>query len=152
MRNGWVDTLNSSPYTYEALRWQRYEHEPPVVSGSVLALALAGMLLLAFVVADVGVALSPPVKVTVTEVTWFSGNFSLGNGSGFMVAGGHTFSVGLVCEIFCPKFDGLTVSSPFTLVNDTIAYPWNEYVNVTAVAPATTYTGPLSIVLSPAPV
>jgi len=97
-------------------------------------------------------ATATPVKVTVTQVYWFDGNLSIGNGSGFTVGGGHMVSLGLVCEIFCPKFVGATVSSPFTLVSATFAYPWNEYVNVTAKAPTTAYTGPLTIVLAWAPI
>lgn len=153
MRSGWADSLDApSWYAFEGQRWQRYEHEPPPVSGGVLAIAVAAIVLVSIGAADVGVALSPAVKVTVTQVNWFVGNLSVGNQSGFTMEGGHTVSLGLVCEIFCPKFDGMTISSPFTLVSDTIAYPWNEYVNVTVGAPASTYTGPLSIVLSWAPV
>lgn len=149
MRDGWAESFDPcSPYAYEARRWQRYEHEPPLVTRSVLGIACASFVLLAVVATDVGVATAVPVKVTVTQVNWFVGNISIGNGSGFTVQGGRDVALGLVCEIFCPKFVGANVSSPFTLVNATFAYPWNEYANVTVRAPPSDYTGSLSIVLA----
>lgn len=149
MRGGWVDVFDPaySPYTYEVARWQRYAHEPPLVSRNALCIALASVVLLGFIAADVGAATSLPVKVTITQVNWFVGNLSVGNESGFTVLGGHTFDLKLVCEIFCPYFSGLSVANPFTLVNVTVAYPWFEYVNATVQAPNHAYDGPLDATL-----
>lgn len=134
-------------YRYEALRWQRYAREPPLVSGTVLLIAVSTLVLAGFVTADAYALTTTPVKVTVTQVNWFVGNFSVGNQSGFQVAGGHDFALGLICEIFCPTFTGVTVAAPFSLVNDTIAYPWFEYVNLTVRAPGSAFDGPLTITL-----
>jgi len=150
MRGGWVAFSDpaDSPYAYEVARWQRYAREPPLVSRNVLLIAVASMFLLGFVAADVGAISSTPVKVTVTQINWLIGNVSVGNASGFTVQGGHTFTLGLVCTIFCPYFSGVSVASPFALVNVTIAYPWFEYVNATIQAPGHAYDGPLNVSLS----
>ena len=149
MSGRWGDYFDSagSPYQYEVLRWQRYARQRPLVSGTVILIALASLVLVGFVAADANALYSLPVKVTVTQVNWFVGNYSVGNESGFTVPGGHEFSLGLVCEIFCPTFTGATVGAPFSLVNDTIAYPWFEYVNLTIKAPNSAFDGPLTITM-----
>lgn len=139
--------VSYSPYALEAHRWKRYEQEPPLVSNAVLSIGLAAFLLLALISADVGAYNSIPVKVTISQVNWFVGNVSVGNQTGFNVAGGHQFAQNLVCELFCYEFSGATVGSPFTLVSCTIQYPWFEYVNLTVQAPHFAYTGDLNITL-----
>jgi hypothetical protein len=150
MSNRWASfyDASASPYAFEAQRWLRYEREPPLLSRVAVYLVLASLLLLVFVSADVGAYYSLPVKVTITQVHWYIGNFSLGNQSGFAVQGGHDFSRNLVCELFCVRFTGVSVNSPFVLVNDTIAFPWFEYVNMTIRAPNFAYDGPLDLTLS----
>ncbi len=113
----------------------------------VLSIVVAGGLLVGLVAADASVYYALPVKVTVTEVRWFVGNYSVGNQSGFSIESGQKFTQDLVCEIFCPAFTGVAIGSPFALVNDTFAYPWFEYANLTIAAPNSAYTGPLTIVL-----
>ena len=113
----------------------------------VLSILLASGLLVGLVAADASVYYAVPAKVTVTEVHWFVGNYSVGNQSGFGIESGQKFTQDLVCEIFCPVFTGVAIGDPFALVNDTFAYPWYEYANLTIVAPSSAYAGPLTIVL-----
>ena len=153
MRDGWASYSDpaESPYASEAHRWQRYGREPPLVSGNVILVVVACFVLLGFISADVGALTSLPVKVTVTQVNWAVANLSLGNSSGFGVLAGHEFTVRLECEIFCVKFVGASVASPFVLVADSISFPWFEYVNVTLRAPSSAYQGPVNIALSVGP-
>lgn len=152
MRGGWAQSseISASPYSYEGVRWQRYGREPPLISRNAGVVLLAALLLTGFVVTDVGLASSLPAKVTVTQVNWFVGNLSAGNSSGFSVAAGHSFVVSLVCTIFCVQFVGVSVASPFSLVNDTITVAWFEYVNVTVRAPGSSFDGPLAVTLTSA--
>lgn len=135
------------PYAPDLRRWPRYLRRKRLLTKGVVLIALASLLLLVFVAADVNAYYSLPVKVTVTEIHWFVGNVSVGNASGFSVKGGQEFSENLVCTLFCPTFVGESVNSPFVLVNLTITYPWFEYANATFRAPNSAYTGPLDIVL-----
>jgi len=138
----------ASPFSVEGRLGLRYRRSIPLVSNQVLALAVAAVALLAFVVADVGAFEAVPVKVTVTQVQWMVGNFSLANGSGFTVRAGTEFPLRAVCEVFCVPFTAVTVNAPFSLLNATIAYPYYEYVNVTIRAPAHAYSGPVTLDLA----
>ena len=139
----------SSPYALERRRWGRHAPDSAFhLSRAAIAVALAGTVLLGLLAADASAFYASPVKVTVTEIQWFVGNYSVGNQSGFSIVGGHTFTESLVCQLFCPEFTGARISSPFALVNDTLAYPWYEYANLTIRAPSSAYSGPLDITLA----
>jgi hypothetical protein len=136
----------SSPYALRSRRWGRRNSDSPLhLSKGAVLIGLAGILLLGLLVADASALYATPVKVTVTEIQWFVGNYSVGNQSGFTIAGGHTFSESLTCQLFCPTFKSARVNAPFTLVSDTFAYPWYEYANLTIQAPNSDYSGPLDI-------
>lgn len=135
------------PYArgFTVRRWIRSVTTHRRFGWGALAIALVSVLLVGLVAADASAFYSIPTKVTITGIQWFVGNFSVGNQSGFTVLGGHTFVEQLVCQIFCPTFTSATINSPFALVNDTLAYPWFEYANLTVRAPTSAYSGPLSI-------
>jgi hypothetical protein len=135
---------------YAAEYWRRRWNEGhrtgrKRLTKGVIALVIASAVLIGLLAADAHAFYSLPAKVTITQVQWFVGNLSVGNQSGFSVAAGHQFTESVVCQIFCGVFTGVAVGSPFVLVNDTLAYPWFEYANVTIAAPSAAYTGPLTI-------
>jgi hypothetical protein len=118
------------------------------IPATVAAVAIAAMFLIGLVAADVATYEALPVKIAITQVNWLVGNVTVGNVSGFTVAGGHVFPENLECEIFCPVFHTARVNAPFTVLSSTFAYPWYEYVNLTIQAPGSAYSGPLNITLS----
>jgi hypothetical protein len=117
------------------------------VNKLIIALVIALTILALLIGLDASAYYSIPVKVIITQINWFVGNFSLGNQSGFSITGGHEFISNAICAIFCVEFKSVDVSNPFILVNFTIQYPYFEYVNVTIQSPNVNYNGPLDIIL-----
>ena len=117
------------------------------ISRIVLAMAVALLLLVVFVAADVAAIEAFPASVHVTEVNWFIGNQSIANISGFAAHSSQTFVLTETCELFCFNFNGATVSAPFQLVHVSIVNEPIQYTNLTIQAPASAYSGPLAIYL-----
>jgi hypothetical protein len=149
MGDEWAEPFDPcSPYSYEAMRWQRYAHEPPLVSGRVLAIALAAVALIGFAATDLSLAENLSGSVQVTGVYWYAGGEQIGTSAGFTIHTSQQFNVAFRCTGLCYRYDEVSVGSPFSLVGTQFYYYPSEYVNVTAQAPSTGYSGPLSITLT----
>jgi hypothetical protein len=150
MRDEWSESFDlCSPYSYEALRWKRYGREPPLVSGKIWLVAIAGLVLLGFLSADVALYEgSPTVVVQVTAVEWFIPGTSLATTAGFVMHASERVTVTLTCSTTCVRISGATVQSPFTLVGFSVVYHPDQYTNVTVQSPSTSYMGPIAIELS----
>jgi len=138
------DAVDPGLYSYEAQRWTRYGEGPPF-RASTAAIVLGGLVLAILISADVQAALAQPTEVRITEVRWWVGTYLLGNSSGLTIGAGQQFPAQLVCTGLCLPFDRAGVNAPFTLLNSSFAFPWNEYVNLTIRAPSAAYSGPLNI-------
>jgi hypothetical protein len=149
MRDDWGESLDVySPYASEARRWRRYERESPPVSGSVLLAVAASLLLLAFVAEDVNLYQSQSATVRVTAVEWFIPGAPLTTSAGFSMHSSDQVALTLTCNVFCYRFSGATVESPFTLVSFAAVDQPTQYVNVTVQSPPGSYSGPIAIVLN----
>jgi len=150
MRDGWSESFDSlSPYALEARRWQRFEHEPPLVRGRTLLVGVACLVLIGFVAADVGVLTqAPAATVEVTMVEWFVPGAPLATSSGFSMHSSQSVAVSLSCSSLCYRVGGVTVYAPFTLVSFSVVNHPIQYVNVTVQSPSFAYTGPIAIELS----
>jgi len=138
-----------SPYSYEAHRWQRYSHEPPLVSGKVVLLAVACVVLAGFVNADVAALYrAPPAAVEVTAVEWFIPGALLSTSAGFSMHSSEQVTVTLTCSNVCFRISGAAVESPFTLVGFSVVYAPDQYTNVTVKSPSSAYIGPIAVELS----
>ena len=150
MRDGWADSFDAlSPYAYEARRWQRFDREAPLVSGKVWMVAIASLLLVGFVGADIAaVSQAPAPAVQVTAVEWFVPGAPLATSTGFSMHGSQAVTVTLTCSSLCYRVGGATVFTPFTLLAFSVVYHPIQYVNVTVQSPSSAYSGPLAIELN----
>jgi hypothetical protein len=111
-------------------------------------LAIAVLVLVVFVAADVAAYESLPVTVHMTSVSWISEGTVLATQAGFSLRAGAHATLTLSCDSVCIKFGGASVNSPFALLAFSVVYHPDQYTNVTVAAPASAYSGPLSITLS----
>ena len=118
------------------------------VPRSALVIALAVVLLVVFVAADVAAYESLPVSVSVSSVSWVSEGSVLVTQPGFSMHGGERATLTLTCDSICIKFGGATANAPFSVVAFSVVYHPDQYTNVTIQAPATSYSGGLTITLS----
>ena len=149
MPDPWDESYDPcSPYSYEALRWQRYEHEPPLVSGKVLAISLAVIALLGFLAADFALAENLPGSVTVSGVYWYEAGQQFATSAGFALHTSQTFNLTFRCTGFCYRYDEVSVGAPFHLVSTRFFYYPSEFLNITVQAPSVGYSGPLAVTLT----
>jgi len=149
MRDGWDESfIPSSPYSYEALRWQRYAHQRPLVSGKVLLISVAVLVLLGFIWADVALAESQPATVRVTGVEWLASGTILASTAGFSMHSSEKVTLSLTCSTTCLRIQGASVAAPFTMVSFSVVYAPDQYTNVTVESPSTSYAGPIAIELN----
>ena len=148
MGDAWDESFDrSSPYSYEMLRWQRYGHERPLVSGKIILVVVAAVLLLALVGADVTALANRPVMVRITSVSWYAGGSLLTSSSGFSIQASQRTTLTLTCSTVCMGIFTATVGRPFLFLGFTVAYHPIQFVNVTVLAPSSAYSGPLAITL-----
>jgi len=127
----------------------RYLRRPSVrFSRNALILAVAGVVLLGFVAADVGAFANLPVSVQVTGVSWYAEGELLTTSGGFTLHSSQSTTLVLTCDTICWAVDGASVSAPFHLVGLTVIDQPVQYVNVTVQAPSTAYHGGLTIDLA----
>lgn len=117
------------------------------VSRLWLAVAVALVVLLFFVAADVAALTTPPVKVQVTAVNWVVEGSTIASTAGFTVHGSQKFLLTETCQIFCYNFKGAAVSAPFQLVALSIVNQPAQFTNLTIQAPSSAYVGPLTVTL-----
>jgi hypothetical protein len=110
-------------------------------------LAIAGILLVAFIAADVSAYQNLAVTVKVTSVEWFVEGEALTTSGGFSLHGSQSTTLSLTCSTVCYRFVGATASSPFTVLGFSVSYHPIQYTNVTVQAPTSAYDGPLSVTL-----
>jgi len=149
MRDGWAESFDSlSPYSGEVHRWQRFEHEPPLIRGKTLLVFCVCLVLIGFVAADVALlSQAPPAPVNVTVVEWFVPGAPLTTASGFSMHSSQQVTLTLTCSSLCYRVNGATVYAPFTLAGFSVAYHPDQYINVTVQSPSTAYSGPIAIEL-----
>jgi hypothetical protein len=114
-----------------------------------LLMAVAAILLIVFVAADVAAYENLPgnVDVNVTSVSWVSEGSVLTTSGGFALHGSERTTLSLSCSTVCIRFDGATASAPFSVVTFHLSYDPDQYTNVTVQAPTSAYNGPLTITL-----
>jgi len=112
-----------------------------------ILIAIGAILLIAFIAADVSAYENLNVDVTVTSVAWVVDGEALSTTPGFSMHGGQSTTLTGLCDSFCLRWVGATVSAPFTLVAFTVAYHSEQITNVTIRAPSSSYDGPLTITL-----
>lgn len=123
-------------------------HGPSITARQLWALvAVAVAVLGVLVAADVGAYESAQAISHVTAVSWYAAGEFLSSESGFSVHASTTFTLTLTCNSICYNFDGATVSAPFHVVGFSVMNQPIQYTNVTVRAPASAYTGPMSITL-----
>lgn len=108
-----------------------------------VAIAVLGVL----VAADVGAYESAQGISHITTVNWYAAGGFLSSETGFSVHASSTFTLTLTCNSICYNFNGATVSAPFQVVGFSLVNQPIQYTNVTVRAPASAYTGPMSITL-----
>jgi len=150
MRDAWDDSFDPlSPYASEAQRWQRLEHEPPLISGKALLVVIACLVLVGFVAADAAALVrAPAATVNVTAVEWFIPGALLTTTAGFSMHSSQQVTLTLTCSSVCFRFSGATVYAPFTLVAYSVVYHPVQYANVTVESPSSAYIGPIAIELN----
>ena len=104
--------------------------------------------LVMFTVMDVSLYQNLTAPVQVSAVSWITEGQQLATSAGFTIHTSQVFNLTLRCNGFCYRFNGASVSSPFSLVSTQIYYYPGEFVNITAKAPAAGYNGPLSVTLT----
>lgn len=112
-----------------------------------VVLAVAVGLLAVFVVADVGAYMTDEGTSHVTAVSWYAEGVFLSSSGGFAVHASKTLTLTITCDFICYNFNSASVSAPFHLVSFSVVNQPIQYTNVTIRAPASGYTGPLSITL-----
>ncbi len=117
------------------------------LSRIALAVVVAGIVLIAFVAADVAALENPPPLVRVTSVNWVVLDSLLAASAGFTLHPTQSTELSETCNGFCFTIDSVSVSAPFTLVSDTIVNSPVQWVNLTVQAPSTSYDGNLTITL-----
>ncbi len=123
-------------------------HRHSLSTGQVrVILAVAVGVLAVLVVADVGAFMSAEGTSHVTSVGWYAEGEFLSSSGGFAVHASSTFTLTITCDLICYNFDSASVSAPFHLVRLSVVNEPIQYTNVTIRAPASGYTGPLSITL-----
>ena len=149
MRDGWIESLDDPGlYAYEAHRWQRYEHEPPLLRGKAVLVAVAVVVLLGFVATDVAFYENLTAPVVVSYVSWYAEGQQFATSAGFTVHTSQAFNLTIKCTGLCYRFNGAVVGAPFSLVSTQIFYYPTEFLNLTLRAPSVGYTGPLSVTLT----
>ncbi|MGA8664164.1 MAG: hypothetical protein WB809_03735 [Thermoplasmata archaeon] len=118
------------------------------LSPLVLWVAVAVLVLLAFVAADAGAFEALPVAVHVTAVEWYPGTELLTCTGGFSLHSSQSVTLTLTCNFICYEISSATVSALFHLAGFVVTYSPIQYVNATVTAPSSAYTGPLVITLS----
>ena len=148
MPDGWMDSFDDpSPYAFEAHRWQRYEHEAPLLRGKAVLLGVAVVVLLGFVATDVAYYENVTAPVDVSVVNWYTAGQLVGTSHGFVLHTSEAFNLTFACVGLCYRYLGAVIGSPFRLVSTQIFYYPTEYLNLTIQAPSTGYTGPLTVSL-----
>ena len=112
-----------------------------------VAIVFAVIALILVIAADVAAFESPPTVVRVTSVEWYEGPIPLVTGPGFTVHPSQIVVLAISCAAICFPFHGVNVSAPFVLVSFTTTLPPIQNATVTVRAPATAYSGPLTITL-----
>ncbi len=115
---------------------------------AVVAIAVAGTALVAFVAADVSVLENAAATVRVTAVDWYAGGVLIGSQAGFSLHVASVFVLPLACTGLCFKYDAASVSAPFEVVGFSAVYTPAEFVNTTVRAPSTSFVGSLAITLT----
>jgi len=113
-----------------------------------VALGVAVICLFAFVAADVSAYTSSTVAVNVTSVSWYAEGMLLTTVAGFSLHTSQTTTLTLSCDSICYRFNGATVSAPFTFVSFSVVNEPVQYTNVTVRAPSSAYVGPVTISLT----
>jgi len=149
MPDRWAASFDDpSPYAYEALRWQRYEHEPPLLRGKAILVVVAVLVLLGFLATDVAFYENLTAPVVVSYVSWTAEGQQFATSAGFTVHTSQAFNLTIKCTGFCYRFNGAIVGAPFHLISTQIFYYPTEILNLTLRAPSVGYTGPLAITLT----
>ena len=104
--------------------------------------------LVMFTVMDVSLYQNLTAPVQVSTVSWITEGQQFATSAGFTLHTSQAFNLTLTCNGFCYRFNGALVSAPFSLVNTQIYYYPGEFVNITAKAPSSGYSGPLSVTLT----
>ncbi len=125
-------------------------HQPaPVhISRNAIVIGIAGLVLFAFVAADVSAFENPPVLVKVSNVNWYILGTLVTTSGGFTIRASQSTYLSLTCTGLCFEVVGVSVSSPFTLVNSTVVSAPVQWVNLTVKARSTAYDGNLSVTLA----
>ncbi|HXW67593.1 MAG TPA: hypothetical protein VEL82_06955 [Thermoplasmata archaeon] len=113
-----------------------------------LAVGVAVVVLVVLIAADVGAIDGRTASVEVSSVSWYADTELLTTEPGFSTHGSSAVALSLSCDLICYRFDGVSVSAPFSLVSSSITEQPIQYVNVTVRAPASAFSGPLAITLS----
>jgi len=121
---------------------------PYRIPRTAILIAVGVIALVLFVAADVAAYESLPATVEVTSVAWQSEGTVLATQNGFSLHAGERVTLSLSCDTVCIKFGGASVNGPFTLLSFAVVYHPDQYTNVTVQAPASDYSGPLTITLS----
>lgn len=122
-------------------------HSALHVPWAALAIGVATVTLVAFVVGDVHAYESRPAVVEVTSVGWYGEGYLLTTAGGFTVHASESVIFALTCSSLCLPWVGANVSAPFQFVAFSIAYHGLQYTNVTVKAPATHFYGSVAIAL-----
>jgi hypothetical protein len=112
-----------------------------------VALAIAALALVTFIVVDASVVAAGSVSIRVTSVEWETGGVALATTDGFHARPSETFTLTLTCTTVCYRFTGATANAPFQVVAFTTIDSPIQFTNVTIRAPSASYTGPLTIAL-----
>jgi len=112
-----------------------------------LGAGFAALVLVAFVAADVSALSNGAATVQVTNVNWYALGGILVTTGGFSMPAHHSTVLTLTCTDLCFRVSGAVVSPPFTSTAFSVVYEPMQYVNVTVLAPSSSFQGPLSITL-----
>jgi len=120
---------------------------PLQISRVGLVVALAAVVLLILVAADVAAFTSPPATVRVSAVNWYAEGQLLTTAPGFSAHASQSVKLSLTCNTICFRINGASVSAPFSLAAFSVVNQPVQYVNVTVTTPPTGFSGPLTITL-----
>jgi len=126
----------------------RVHSHPRRLSPVILLVAMAVLVLLVFVAADVSAFQALPVPVRVTSVEWLAGSELLATAGGFSMHTSQSVTLSLSCDSLCYAITSGAVRAPFHLAGFVVTYAPSQFVNVTVVAPSSAYTGAVVITLS----
>jgi len=115
---------------------------------TAVLITVAVLVLVIFIAADVAAYENLTATVDVTAVDWVSEGTVLATTAGFALHPDQKSTLTLLCSTVCIRFDGASVSGPFTLVAFSVTYQPDQYTTVTVQAPGGAYSGVLTITLA----